>query len=74
MQIALFFLANDEFTHIIVDASAAIADGADEESAADWAYEKFGNGRECIGVEAGTDAEIAERIELAHAYSVLVAQ
>jgi hypothetical protein len=59
-------------THILVDAEWLADEGASEENIIEWAYEKFGNGREVVGVEFGTESYVAERIKLVHGYSVEV--
>jgi hypothetical protein len=68
----VFFERSVGHTHILVDAESHIADGGNEESAIDWAYEHFGKGREIVGVEFGTESHVAERIKLVHNHSVEV--
>lgn len=71
--VALFFYDSAVgHTHIVVDAESHIADGGNEESATDWAYEHFGKGREVVGVEFGTESHVKARTQLVHSHSVEV--
>lgn len=68
----MFFEHGTGHTHILVDAEWLAEEGASEESITEWAYEKFGNGRELVGVEFGSESHVAERIKLVHRHSVEV--
>lgn len=71
--VALFFYDSVVgHTHIVVDAESHIADGGNEESAIDWAYEHFGKGREVFGVEFGNESHVKSRTQLVHSHSVEV--
>jgi len=67
-----FFERGVGHTHILVDAEWLADEGASEESMIEWAYEKFGSGREVVSVEFGTESYVAERIALVHRHSVEV--
>jgi hypothetical protein len=59
MEVALIFhVGPAEFTKIVAECDHL----SDEEEAVTWAYEKFGEGRECVGYEYGTAEFVAERL------------
>jgi hypothetical protein len=76
MQVLLVFYSADiGHTHLVVDASPVLvagADSADMESAINWAYEKYGNGRECISSDIGTSNEIRARVQSVFSHSLEV--
>jgi hypothetical protein len=49
-----------------IDATPVLTDGATEEEAIEWAYEKYGRGREVVNVEFGTREYLMERVALAY--------
>jgi hypothetical protein len=65
--VALFFYSKESgHTHVIIDAESHIADGGTESSAIDWAYEKYGEGRDVVSCEFGHEDYVNERIKIAH--------
>jgi hypothetical protein len=70
----VFFTPGVGHTHLIIDATPILADGADEEAALNWAGEKFANEREIISADMGTPEYIRARIASVFHYSVQVSE
>lgn len=58
----IYFAPGVGHTHEFIDLTPVMTDGASEADAIDWAYEKYGNGREVFTVDAGEHAYLEERL------------
>ncbi|MGF6996732.1 hypothetical protein [Paraburkholderia sp. GAS32] len=65
----IFYAADEGHTHLFVDLTPVTCDGASEEEALEWAYEKHGQGRTIHNVDTGTREYLTERLNTAFHYA-----